>query len=81
MSTGATTLNTLLSAGKLKFVRLLSSEALLTSYSLEKQAGRRATPWKMLEHPWMVDMKAKRVNMVKYLSFVWGWEDAKATAQ
>lgn len=32
----------------------------------------------MLEHPWMVDMKSKRVNMVKYLSFVWGWDDASA---
>lgn len=30
----------------------------------------------MLEHPWMVDMKTKRVNMVKYLSFVWGWGDS-----
>lgn len=29
----------------------------------------------MLEHPWMVDMKAKRVNMGRYLSQVWGWED------
>lgn len=32
----------------------------------------------MLEHPWMVDMRSKRVNMVKYLSFVWGWDDAGA---
>ena len=49
----------------------------LTFNSLEKQPNRRASPWKMLEHPWMVDMKAKRVNMVKYLSYVWGWEDQK----
>ncbi|TQV99528.1 hypothetical protein V2A60_004997 [Cordyceps javanica] len=41
---------------------------------LEKQPSRRASPWKMLEHPWMVEMKTKRVNMVKYLSFVWGWD-------
>lgn len=46
---------------------------------LEKQPNRRATPWKMMEHPWMVEMKAKRVNMVKYLSFVWGWDEKKAT--
>ena len=32
-----------------------------------------------MEHPWMVEMKAKRVNMVKYLSFVWGWGEKKAT--
>jgi mitogen-activated protein kinase kinase len=44
-------------------------------HSLEKQPNRRASPWKMLEHPWMVDMRAKRVNMVKYLSFVWGWDE------
>lgn len=42
---------------------------------LEKQPNRRASPWKMLEHPWMVEMKPKRVNMVKYLSFVWGWDN------
>ncbi|PHH79114.1 hypothetical protein CDD80_5580 [Ophiocordyceps camponoti-rufipedis] len=46
---------------------------------LEKQPNRRASPWKMMEHPWMVDMRQKRVNMVKYLSFVWGW-DAKPAA-
>ncbi|KAG9253349.1 kinase-like domain-containing protein [Emericellopsis atlantica] len=42
---------------------------------LEKQPARRASPWKMLEHPWMVEMKSKRVNMVKYLSYVWGWDN------
>lgn len=33
----------------------------------------------MLEHPWMVEMRSKRVNMAKYLSYVWGW-DEKAEA-
>lgn len=46
--------------------------------SLERDPTRRASPKKMLEHPWMVDMRSKRVNMVKYLSFVWGWDDAGA---
>jgi hypothetical protein len=32
----------------------------------------------MLEHPWMVEMRAKRVNMGRYLSKVWGWEEAEA---
>ncbi|PHH81860.1 hypothetical protein CDD82_7676 [Ophiocordyceps australis] len=41
---------------------------------LEKQPNRRASPWKMMEHPWMVEMRPKRVNMVKYLSYVWGWD-------
>jgi mitogen-activated protein kinase kinase len=26
----------------------------------------------------MVEMRSKRVNMVKYLSFVWGWDEAAA---
>ncbi|KAK7918095.1 MAP kinase kinase MKK1/SSP32 [Apiospora marii] len=42
---------------------------------LEKEPTRRASPWRMLEHPWMVDMKTKRVNMEKYLSQVWGWDN------
>ncbi|KAB8343271.1 hypothetical protein FH972_022859 [Carpinus fangiana] len=29
---------------------------------LEKVPPRRATPWRMLEHPWMVDMKSKKVR-------------------
>ncbi|KAL6869395.1 Protein kinase C signaling pathway involved MAPKK protein [Amphichorda felina] len=45
---------------------------------LQKQFDRRATPWRMMEHPWMVEMRSKRVNMVKYLSFVWGWDEEKA---
>ncbi|KAI0127693.1 kinase-like domain-containing protein [Xylariales sp. AK1849] len=45
---------------------------------LEKEAGRRASPWRMLDHPWMVEMKTKRVNMEKYLSQVWGWEESAA---
>lgn len=31
----------------------------------------------MMEHPWMVDMRSKRVNMVKYLSYVWGWDEQR----
>jgi hypothetical protein len=49
-------------------------------HSLEKEPGRRATPWRMLEHPWMVDMRSKRVNMEKYLAQVWGWDDPEPTA-
>lgn len=29
----------------------------------------------MLEHPWMKDMRSKRVNMSRYLAQVWGWDD------
>lgn len=44
-------------------------------YSLEKDSMRRATPWRMLEHPWMIDMKAKKVNMEHFLKQVWDWKD------
>ncbi|MCJ1421952.1 Protein kinase C signaling pathway involved MAPKK protein [Xylographa parallela] len=42
---------------------------------LEKEPARRATPWRMLEHPWMVEMKGKKVNMEKFLRQVWDWKD------
>ena len=44
---------------------------------LEKEPGRRASPWRMLEHPWMMEMKTKRVNMQRYLSQVWGWDETE----
>lgn len=43
--------------------------------SLEKEPPRRATPWKMLDHPWMIEMKSKKVNMEKFLAQVWDWKD------
>ncbi|KYK60031.1 putative MAP kinase kinase [Drechmeria coniospora] len=58
----------------------LPDGALTRLDSLEKQPNRRASPWKMMEHPWMVEMRSKRVNMVKYLSFVWGWEGVPPAA-
>lgn len=51
---------------------------ILTQYvlsSLEKEPPRRATPWRMLEHPWMVEMKNKKVNMARFLKQVWDWKD------
>lgn len=42
---------------------------------LEKEPNRRATPWRMLEHPWMVEMKTKKVNMESFLAQVWEWKD------
>ncbi|OQU96437.1 Protein kinase domain-containing protein [Cladophialophora immunda] len=42
---------------------------------LEKEPPRRATPWRMLEHPWMVEMKAKKVSMSSFLKQVWDWKD------
>ncbi|PQE16743.1 map kinase kinase protein [Rutstroemia sp. NJR-2017a WRK4] len=42
---------------------------------LEKDPARRASPWRMLEHPWMVEMRSKRVNMAHFLSTVWGWSE------
>ncbi|KAI9884460.1 MAG: putative RNA helicase [Watsoniomyces obsoletus] len=42
---------------------------------LEKEQSRRATPWRMLDHPWMLEMKAKKVNMAHFLREVWDWKD------
>jgi len=47
----------------------------LTHCSLEKDPARRATPWRMLEHPWMKEIRGKRVNMARFLAQVWGWEE------
>ncbi|KAF2834688.1 BcMKK1, mitogen-activated protein kinase [Patellaria atrata CBS 101060] len=41
---------------------------------LEKEPPRRATPWRMLDHPWMIEMKEKRVNMEHFLKQVWDWK-------
>lgn len=41
---------------------------------LEKDTARRASPWRMLEHPWIVEMKNKKVNMYNFLAQVWEWE-------
>lgn len=29
----------------------------------------------MQEHPWMVEMKTKKVDMHQFLKTVWGWTD------
>ncbi|KAK2812610.1 serine/threonine protein kinase [Emmonsiellopsis sp. PD_5] len=42
---------------------------------LEKEPPRRATPWRMLEHPWMLEIKNKKVNMAHFLKQVWDWKD------
>ncbi|KAF2875578.1 MAP kinase [Massariosphaeria phaeospora] len=42
---------------------------------LEKECPRRGSPWRMLEHPWMVEMKTKRVNMEHFLKQVWDWRE------
>ena len=42
--------------------------------SLEKDPARRASPWRMMEHPWMEEMKTKKVNMAHFLGQVWGWD-------
>ncbi|KAJ5085750.1 Pkinase-domain-containing protein [Penicillium argentinense] len=42
---------------------------------LEKEPPRRATPWRMLDHPWVQDMKNKKVNMANFLKQVWDWKE------
>ena len=48
---------------------------ILTLGSEEKDGAKRATPWRMLEHPWMVEIRSKRVNMASFLKTVWDWKD------
>lgn len=43
--------------------------------SLEKEPPRRASPWRMLEHPWVQDMKNKKVNMANFVKQVWDWKE------
>lgn len=43
--------------------------------SLEKDQSRRASPWRMLEHPWMVEIQRLDVDMALFLARVWGWEE------
>lgn len=55
--------------------------ALTARHSLEKETRRRATPWRMLEHPWIMEMQAKKVDMVKFLTQVWKWTDQPAATK
>ena len=76
VSNGEKTSNTLSSVGKLDVLQA-SQITMLTSLfcSLEKEPSRRATPWRMVEHPWILEMKSKRVNMQHFLAKVWGWKE------
>jgi hypothetical protein len=73
---GATTSSISSSAGMFIHPRIFPDRhTVLIIRSLEKEPSKRATPWRMLEHPWMVEMKSKKVNMKKFLQQVWGWQD------
>lgn len=71
---GRTTSNTSLNAGKCIFKTVLHTSTNLT-LSLEKEPPRRASPWRMLEHPWVQDMKNKKVNMANFVKQVWDWKE------
>ncbi|KAL7271179.1 Protein kinase C signaling pathway involved MAPKK protein [Rhizina undulata] len=42
---------------------------------LEKDTARRASPWRMLDHPWILEVKSKKVNMNSFLAQVWDWKE------
>jgi mitogen-activated protein kinase kinase len=42
---------------------------------MEKKPKDRAMPWQMMEHPWILEIKTKRVNMEHFLKTVWDWKD------
>ena len=35
----------------------------------------------MLEHPWMVEMQSKKVNMEHFLAQVWDWKETADVPQ
>ncbi|KAK5165917.1 Protein kinase C signaling pathway involved MAPKK protein [Saxophila tyrrhenica] len=45
---------------------------------LEKEPSRRATPWRMMEHPWMREMMSKKIDLPRFLKTVWAWEEKEA---
>lgn len=64
-----------MSRAQYKKGRWISVSLTRCASSLEKDGDRRATPWHILGHPWMVEMKTKRVDMVQFLKKVWDWQD------
>ncbi|KAI0315692.1 kinase-like protein [Amylostereum chailletii] len=44
--------------------------------SLMVDPVQRPSPKELLQHPWFVDVMSRRVNMARWLSDVWGWENA-----
>jgi hypothetical protein len=74
-SSGVTISNTSLSVGKFSPHRYVPIARADPELSLEKEQTRRATPWRMLEHPWMVEVKGKKVSMSTFLKKVWEWQD------
>ncbi|CAE6475439.1 unnamed protein product [Rhizoctonia solani] len=41
---------------------------------LRIDAASRPTPGKMLEHPWIQESMARKLDMAKWIREVWGWE-------
>ncbi|CAE6482934.1 unnamed protein product [Rhizoctonia solani] len=41
---------------------------------LRIDASQRPTPGKMLEHPWIQESIARKLDMSKWIREVWGWE-------
>ncbi|KAH7322339.1 kinase-like domain-containing protein [Rhizoctonia solani] len=52
--------------------------------SLRIDAATRPTPRQMLEHPWIQESMARKLDMAKWIREVWGWEKppkSKRTSQ
>lgn len=41
---------------------------------LERNGEARRKPAEMLEHPWMLELRHKKVNMARFLQVIWNWE-------
>jgi mitogen-activated protein kinase kinase len=42
---------------------------------LEKEVEKRPSPEQIMEHPWVVYMQKKKVDMEKWIGEVWGWKN------
>jgi mitogen-activated protein kinase kinase len=42
--------------------------------SLRIDAATRPTPREMLQHPWIQESMARKLDMAKWIREVWGWE-------
>lgn len=43
--------------------------------SLEKEVEKRPSPEQIMEHPWVVHMQKKKIDMEKWIGEVWGWKN------
>jgi mitogen-activated protein kinase kinase len=43
--------------------------------SLKKDINQRPSPEQIMNHPWVVGMQRKRVDMERWIREAWGWKN------